>query len=108
MSETAEVKWSRQSGPCRIEGCSHQARSQGYCDTHYRRVLRRRRGVGGIQPIDGAVYKIRVRSSNGTQPIYYSKLEAAQQAAKRYSEEGRLLYFGKYSLEEVIDLDSLE
>lgn len=83
---------------CAWDGCTKDQRSKGYCDTHYRHFLRREQGVGGIEPLDDVVYKVRVRGANGTQPFYYSKPEAAMAKVAEARADGSLLYFAEYVL----------
>jgi hypothetical protein len=82
---------------CAWAGCDKPARAKGFCDTHYRHLLRRAHGVGGIEPMDETVYKLRIRvAGRGTQPIYYSNPEAAYARADIERKRGTLLFFGRY------------
>lgn len=90
--------------PCKIEGCPDNARARGLCDTHYRQVLRREQGVGGIEPMDGVVYKVRVRMATGSQPYYYSKPEMAYAKAREARADGALIFFGMYKIEKEIKI----
>lgn len=92
----AEVEPDPTPGQCSRPGCEKPSRARGLCDTDYRREQRRERGVGGIEPMDGAVYKIRVRAPHGTQPYYYSNRAMAYAAARDAQSKGVLLYFTKY------------
>lgn len=83
--------------PCGVGGCTKDARARGYCDTDYRRILRAEQGIGGITPLDGQVYKLRIRLRTGaTQPVYYSDKGLAYARARREQRDGRLLYFASY------------
>src|SRR3954447_5217577 len=84
--------------PCGFGGCTEDARARGFCDTHYRRVLAAERGVGGIVPLDGGGFKLRVRLRTGaTHPIYSSDKALATARARREKNAGRLLYFAVYT-----------
>lgn len=82
---------------CGVGGCDKDSRANGYCDRHYRAVRRIEQGIGGITPVDGEVYKLRIRlDSGGIQPIYFSIRRLAYARAAREKRRGRLLYFARY------------
>lgn len=64
------------------------------CDTHYRQ--NRSTGPGGVAPMDGTVYKLRLRRPNGNQPMYYSDRKKAFDRARQEAQRGDLLYFSCY------------
>lgn len=84
---------------CSVEDCTEVARSRGKCENHYRESLRRERGIGGIEPYDDVIYKIRLRTPRGTQPFYFSKPERAASVAAQAKVDGTLLFYGEYKLE---------
>lgn len=86
---------------CARKNCSRPSRARGYCENHYREALRREHGVGGIEPKDSCVYKIRVRLASGyVQPLYYSNEKIAKAKADLEASRGRLLYFARYDFAE--------
>lgn len=77
-------------------GCNKPTRARKLCDTHYRTLMRRERGVGGIEPKDDYVYKVRVKTPYGSQPHYYSQIEKAMERVAQARKDGTLLYFAEY------------
>ena len=91
----------REKKQCAHPGCTLPARARGYCDTHYRQHLRARRGPGGTDPLDGRIYKLRIRLPDGaTQPLYFSQPDVAHARAEKEEARGALIYFASYTLEE--------
>lgn len=88
--------------PCAYVGCKAPSRARGFCENHYRRLLRRERGVGGVEPLDQYVYKVRVRTPHGSQPFYYSDVDKAMGKAAEARADNALLYFAEYRFNRVL------
>lgn len=84
--------------PCSKTGCANPSRARGLCENHYRQELNRERGAGGIAPKDDTVYKVRVRTPNGSQPYYYSDPDKAASFVAEAKSRGTLQYFAEYTL----------
>lgn len=51
---------------------------------------------------DREVYKIRVKCASGSKSVYRTSPDSAFDYAQKCKDEGTLVYFARYTLEEVI------